>query len=84
VAARRHRARHRLHRQGVDVNGDGAFDLLEVTGTLTVDRRATQLTDFQTVRILDAGTGPLTLNSDGRSIGESGFDGPFQVLDLSV
>lgn len=83
--------------QGVDTDGDGDFDRLEVTGEVTVDTAATyavnarvvshdgvEIVDFQSEIALPAGRSPLVLSFDGAALGSSGIDGPYDVEDLSV
>ncbi len=81
---------------GIDTNGDGLYDLLEATVHLNAEASQevriegyslTDGTDFSASAqsTLNAGSNTATMGFDGRSIRQSGIDGPyefrFQALD---
>jgi chitodextrinase len=82
---------------GLDTNGNGQFDVLNVdffvdvtnAGTYIVDARLTDLAGTEITRAtgfysLAAGESLLRLSFDGANIGAKGLDGPYLVKDLSV
>ena len=83
--------------QGVDSNGDGRFETLEVTGSVRVDEAdsyavnarlvapdGTEIVETQSVVTLVAGANHFDLSFDGEAIGTAGRNGPYRVEDLSV
>jgi hypothetical protein len=83
--------------QGVDLNGNGQFDLLNVSvgvevlragfyqwsGRLT-DRNGKQLGFGSSAGLFAPGANALTFTFDGRAIGDNGVDGPYFVRGLLV
>jgi hypothetical protein len=80
---------------GIDTNGNGLYDRLEVTVELLADYAgyysfSTSLRDtngnelgFRSgVLYLSAGANPLTLSFDGDPIGRNNIDGPYYLSDL--
>lgn len=82
---------------GVDTNGNGRFDALEVdldvdllvagryewTARL-IDRNDSEIGFATNAGTLTAGAGSLKLVFDGARIGRNGVDGPYRVVDLLV
>ncbi len=81
--------------QGVDLDGNGLFDRLDVTVETEIDRAgfyqwSAQLQDRDGTELdFDAGAGffsagpnGVTLRFSGSAIGENGVDGPYEVTDL--
>ena len=80
---------------GVDTNGNGQFDLLNVGVGVEVrssgfyqwsarltDRNGRELGFAANSAFLNAGSNTLSLTFDGRSIGRNGVDGPYFVRSL--
>lgn len=81
--------------QGVDRDGNGLFDSMDVavdvdlaqagyyqwTAQLT-DRTGTAIGFFAGASYMQAGRGTLYFNFDGETIGKNGEDGPYYVTDL--
>jgi hypothetical protein len=83
--------------QGVDTNGDGLFDRLQVRLGLDSDRSGTHLVTARLMTgdgrevdwtegyaFLQAGSNQLTLVFDGQKVRRSGYSGNFVVTDLSI
>ncbi len=84
--------------QGVDLNGDGTFDALDVTlplevrraGVYTVAARLALRPDLPQLEaetrldLASAGPAVATLRFSGRDIALSGVDGPYTVANLTV
>jgi hypothetical protein len=81
--------------EGIDLNANGRFDLLrtrigiaveapgfyEVSARLR-DRNGREITLGRTQGSLSAGNATLTIDFDGRAIGQNGVDGPYAITDL--
>jgi hypothetical protein len=83
--------------RGVDTDGDGDFDRLEIAGHVTVERATTyavngrlvaadgtELGESAAFASLAAGSNDITFTFDGAAIGASGHDGPYRLVDVSV
>jgi hypothetical protein len=82
---------------GLDTNGNGLFDLLEVKPRVDfrlsgfynwsarlVDSNATEIGLASGSGFFPGGPADLTIDFDGSTIGRNGVDGPYQVRDLIV
>jgi len=82
---------------GVDTDGDGRFEVLEVRLPISVqvadfyiweaglkDGDGTVIVRASDSGSLAAGDGTITLRFDGSAIGASGLDGPYLVADLFI
>lgn len=80
---------------GVDTNGNGRFDRLDVTLQIGVDfagsytysgslrdRNGADLGFRTGSRFLSAGAQTITLSFDGHTIGENGVDGPYSLVNF--
>lgn len=80
---------------GVDSNGNGLFDSMDVAVDVELaqagyyqwsaqltDRTGTGLGSFSGASYMDAGRDTLYFNFDGAAIGKNGEDGPYYVTDL--
>lgn len=83
--------------EGIDANGNGTFDFLDVTfpvellfsGTYRwsarlVDGAGEEITLASNLAFITRGTAELDLRFDGRAIGEHGVDGPYRIKSLIV
>ncbi|WP_256841873.1 cell wall-binding repeat-containing protein [Ornithinimicrobium cryptoxanthini] len=82
--------------QGVDTNGNGLYDELQVSMQVDVDATGTyrvfgELTDSDgnveissTVVDLPAGTSPVVVSFDGATIYDAGVDGPYTLSQLRI
>lgn len=82
---------------GIDTNGNGQFDTLEVSldvdmleantyqwSARLADKNGKQIGVFASSGFLNAGPGVITLAFDGIAIGQNGVDGPYRVSDLLI
>jgi len=82
---------------GIDTNGNGSFDQLQISLNVDLDRPGSygwsgQLRDPNGTGLgiasgtasFPAGTNEITLTFDGVRIGKNGVDGPYSVTDLAV
>lgn len=83
--------------RGVDTDGDGDFDRLQIAGQVSVERATTyavngrlvaadgtELGEAAAFTSLAAGANDITFTFDGAAIGASGYDGPYRLVDVSV
>lgn len=83
--------------QGLDSNGDGLYDSLQIAGAVSVDAAGsyainarlvaadgTELGEYQATSSLGEGSNGLTLSFPWQPITAAGMDGPYTVEDLSI
>lgn len=83
--------------RGIDTDGNGRFDLLDVTMDLTVatsdyyrwsghlvDRNGTELGFVSGGGPLNSGRNTITFTFDGAAIGRNGVSGPYQLNDVLI